>query len=160
MTTYSFIGNAEARLDAKGRVFIPALFRKQLMSSAVIMQKDPYRKCLTFFPEEIWEERAAAFDAEMDEWNSEDSDLQDWFYDSVERLEIDTQGRTLIPKKFLEQIDAVADVAFQGQRNFFIMKSKTVSDADKLKVSDKDRARLLEERMKRKSAATQPESAC
>ena len=34
-----FLGNIEAKADAKGRVFIPATFRKQLH---VHMQPDPF----------------------------------------------------------------------------------------------------------------------
>ena len=41
-----FLGNIEARADAKGRVFIPATFRKQLQAASeerLIMRKDVFQ---------------------------------------------------------------------------------------------------------------------
>ena len=40
-----FLGNIEVRADAKGRVFIPATFRKQLQAASeerLIMRKDVF----------------------------------------------------------------------------------------------------------------------
>ena len=48
-----FLGNSEARTDAKGRVFLPAIFRKQLQAAAeecLIMRKDTYQSCLVLYP--------------------------------------------------------------------------------------------------------------
>ena len=41
-----FLGNIEAKADAKGRVFIPATFRKQLQAASeerLVLRKDVYR---------------------------------------------------------------------------------------------------------------------
>ena len=41
-----FLGNIEAKADAKGRVFIPAQFRRQLQSGSedkLIMRKDVFQ---------------------------------------------------------------------------------------------------------------------
>ena len=43
-----FLGNIEARADAKGRVFIHATFRKQLQIASeekLIMRKDVFQDC-------------------------------------------------------------------------------------------------------------------
>ena len=45
-----FLGNIEAKADTKGRVFIPAIFRKQLQAASeerLIMRKDVFQDCLT-----------------------------------------------------------------------------------------------------------------
>ena len=44
-----FLGNSEAKTDAKGRVFLPAVFRKQLQAASqecLILRKDTYQDCL------------------------------------------------------------------------------------------------------------------
>ena len=49
-----FLGNIEAKADTKGRVFIPAIFRKQLQAASeerLIMRKDVFQDCLTLYPE-------------------------------------------------------------------------------------------------------------
>lgn len=41
-----FLGNSEAKTDAKGRVFLPAVFRKQLQAASqecLILRKDTYQ---------------------------------------------------------------------------------------------------------------------
>ena len=51
-----FLGNIEARADAKGRVFIPATFSKQLQAVSeerLIMRKDVFQDCLTLYPESV-----------------------------------------------------------------------------------------------------------
>lgn len=44
-----FLGNIEAKTDAKGRVFIPAGFRKQLQAASeerLVLRKDVFQDCL------------------------------------------------------------------------------------------------------------------
>ena len=51
--------NIEATADAKGRVFIPATFRKQLQIASEekrIRRKDVFQDCLTLYPESVWNE--------------------------------------------------------------------------------------------------------
>ena len=48
-----FLGNIEAKADAKGRVFIPATFRKQLQAASeerLVLRKDVYQDCLVLYP--------------------------------------------------------------------------------------------------------------
>lgn len=54
-----FLGNSEAKTDAKGRVFLPAVFRKQLQAASqecLILRKDTYQDCLVLYPENVWNE--------------------------------------------------------------------------------------------------------
>ena len=47
----TFIGHIEARLDGKGRVFIPASYRKilaEMGSSHIIMRRDTDNECIIF----------------------------------------------------------------------------------------------------------------
>ena len=46
-----FLGNSEAKTDAKGRVFLPAVFRKQLQAASqecLILRKDTYQDAWYF----------------------------------------------------------------------------------------------------------------
>ena len=45
---FRFLGNLEAKTDAKGRVFIPAGFRRQLQSASeerLVLRKDVFQDC-------------------------------------------------------------------------------------------------------------------
>ena len=49
-----FLGNIEAKTDAKGRVFLPATFRKVLQTGGeetLMMRKDVHQRCLVLYPE-------------------------------------------------------------------------------------------------------------
>ena len=48
------LGNIEAKVDAKGRVFLPAVFRKGLQTEreeSLVMRKDVFQSCLVLYPE-------------------------------------------------------------------------------------------------------------
>lgn len=52
-----FLGNIEAKTDTKGRVFIPAGFRKQLQAASeerLVLRKDVFQDCLILYPESVW----------------------------------------------------------------------------------------------------------
>ena len=55
-----FIGNIEARTDAKGRVFLPAVFRKELQpvsDDGLVLRKDVFQPCLVLYPASVWNEQ-------------------------------------------------------------------------------------------------------
>ena len=52
-----FLGNIEAKTDAKGRVFLPSVFRKVLQSAGeerLVLRKDVHEACLVLYPETVW----------------------------------------------------------------------------------------------------------
>ena len=71
----TFIGNIEARLDEKGRIFVPASYRKILAESEskrIVMRRDTDNECLMFYPEHIWNEKVEQMRQVLDEWDPED----------------------------------------------------------------------------------------
>ena len=58
-----FLGNIEAKTDAKGRVFLPATFRKVLQAGGeevLVMRKDVHQRCLVLYPESVWNRKMDA----------------------------------------------------------------------------------------------------
>jgi MraZ protein len=147
----AYIGNIEAKVDAKGRVFIPASYRKLLADTEkerVVMRKDPTHCCLTIYPESIWNQKLDNFKSKLDEWNPTDQLLLMQFVSDAEFLDIDNQGRVLLQKKYLEMIQADSDVLFVGAIDRFCVWSKAVYESTKL--STEEFARLMNEKMTRK----------
>lgn len=113
----TFIGNSEAKLDAKGRVFVPSAYRKLLPEAErerLVMRIDPDNACLVLYPEGVWNRKVADFKEKLDEWNPEDQMLLMQFVSDAEWLDIDAQGRVLLPKRYLQQIGASSSVLFVG----------------------------------------------
>jgi len=115
-----FIGNINAKTDEKGRVFVPATFRKILQLSGeerLILQKDIYKDCLILYPETVWKERLKKLRETLDEWDEEQQNLFRRFSWMVETVEIDSNGRILIPKKYLQMANIANTVCFFGMND-------------------------------------------
>ena len=56
-----FLGNFEAKADAKGRIFVPAVFRKLLQLQGeewFVLRKDIFQDCLVLYPGSVWEKES------------------------------------------------------------------------------------------------------
>ena len=72
----TFVGNIEGRLDEKGRIFIPAAYRRILAeaeSKYIVMRRDTDNECLMFYPEQVWNEKVETLRATLDEWTRRSS---------------------------------------------------------------------------------------
>ena len=112
-----FLGNIEAKTDAKGRVFLPSTFRKVLQASgeeSLVMRKDIHQKCLVLHPESVWNERVDALRARISEWDDEGKMLLRQYMKEAEILTLDGNGRFLIPKRYLQMAEIAQTVRFIG----------------------------------------------
>ena len=115
-----FLGNIEAKIDAKARVFIPAVFRKLLQSTAqntLILRKDIFQNCLVLYPLQVWEEELAKLRERLNRWDKVEQQLFRQFVVDADRLEIDANGRILIPKRYLQMVNIKSDIRFLGVDN-------------------------------------------
>ncbi len=115
-----FLGNIEARADEKGRVFIPAGFRKQLVAASeekLVMRKDVFQDCLVLYPESVWEEDLNELRSRLNKWNSKHQAIFRQFVSDVEVLTPDGNGRILIPKRYLQLTGIQNEVRFIGVDN-------------------------------------------
>ena len=120
----TFVGNIEGRLDDKGRIFIPAGYRKILAEAEckrIVMRRDTDNACLMFYPEAVWNEKVEQLRAALDEWDPEDQLILMQFMADAEYMEMDGQGRILLQRKNLETIGAQQDVLFVGMLNRFAL---------------------------------------
>jgi MraZ protein len=112
-----FLGNSEAKTDMKGRIFLPAVFRKQLQSSAeecLIMRKDTYQSCLVLYPESVWNNQMNELRSRLNLWNPKHQMIFRQFVSDVEIITLDSSGRFLIPKRYLKLANIEQEVRFIG----------------------------------------------
>jgi MraZ protein len=115
-----FLGNIEAKIDAKARLFVPAAFRKILQSSGqntLILRKDLFQNCLVLYPLAVGEEEVAKLRSRLNRWDMEQQALFRQFVVDAERLEMDANGRILIPKRYCQMTGIATDVRFLGIDN-------------------------------------------
>lgn len=112
-----FIGNIEAKADNKGRVFLPACFRRILQAEGcdkIMLRKDVYQNCLVLYPVSSWDEQLDLLRSHLDKWNSKHQMIFRQFVADVEELGIDSNGRILLPKRYLALADIKQEVRFIG----------------------------------------------
>lgn len=112
-----FLGNIEAKTDAKGRVFFPAIFRKVLQAASeesLVMRKDVFQPCLVLYPESVWNEQMDTMRKSLNRWNREEQEIYRQFVSDVELVTLDGNGRFLIPKRYLKMADIEQGIKFIG----------------------------------------------
>jgi len=117
----SFTGNIHAKTDAKGRVFVPASFRKILQSSEesfLVLRKDIYKDCLVLCLKSTWKEKLDDLRQQLNEWDEEEQDLYRTISALVENVELDSNGRLLISRKYLQMAKITNAVCFVGMNKF------------------------------------------
>ncbi len=145
----TFIGNIEARLDEKGRIFIPAGYRKilgEMESRRIIMRRDTDNECIIFYPEQVWNEKVGQLRHALNEWDPDDQMILMQFIAEAEILEPDSQGRVLLQKKNVEMIGAQQDVLFVGMLDRFALWSPSVFREKQM--PQKDLAERIRQKMK------------
>lgn len=112
-----FLGNIDAKVDAKGRIFVPAIFRKQLQGADedyLVLRKDVFQDCLVLYPGSVWEAEIDILRSRLSKWNAEQQQVFRQFVLDAERIEMDASGRILLSKRYLQIAQIDVDVRFLG----------------------------------------------
>lgn len=115
-----FLGNIEAKTDAKGRVFIPSAFRKQLQAASeerLVLRKDVFQDCLVLYPESVWFATQNQLRQRLNKWNAQHQQIFRQFVSDAELMVPDGNGRILLPKRYLQMAGIQSDVRFIGVDN-------------------------------------------
>ena len=115
-----FLGNIEAKTDAKGRIFVPAVFRKRLQGAEeefLVLRKDIFQDCLVLYPGTVWENEIETLRGRLNKWNREQQQVFRQFVLDAERIEMDASGRILIPKRYMVLVGIESEVRFLGVDN-------------------------------------------
>ncbi|MBO0778929.1 MAG: division/cell wall cluster transcriptional repressor MraZ [Ktedonobacteraceae bacterium] len=110
-----FLGEYEHTIDAKSRLAIPARFRSQMDRGAVISKGQG--ACLSVYTIERWEERSNELVASKS--GEELRDFERRIYPSASEVELDGQGRIVIPAKLRAYARLGNDVTIAGVRDHF-----------------------------------------
>ncbi len=139
----TFLGKIDAKLDAKGRVFVPSVFRKVLSEEErerIVVRMEADEKYLLVYPESVWNRQVVELQSKLNEWDPEDQMLLMQFVGDAEVLEFDAQGRVLLPKRLQVRMGLESEIVFVGMVDKIAMWNKSVYEeqfAVKSKLSDR-----------------------
>ena len=117
-----FMGEYNDTIDAKGRLIVPAKFREQLGEAFVITNGND--GCLNIYTNEDWETFLGKLQLLPN--NRDKREIVRKFVAQANMVEIDKQGRILVPPALREHAGLEKDVVLAGV-------------IDKIEVWDKDR---------------------
>ena len=143
-----FTGNIDAKVDEKGRVFVPSSFRKILQrekEQGLILRRDIFQRCLILYPVVVWDEQVDAITAKTNMFDRNGRNALRQFDAGAEAVSLDSGGRILIPKRYLEEAGIKNDVRFIGMDNTIEIWNR--QDAEALRNQPDELADSLEKMM-------------
>lgn len=116
-----FRGVNPINLDAKGRMALPARYResvREYSEGRMVVTIDTEDKCLLLYPQPEWDEIQARIDA-LSSFNKAVRRIQRLLTGHATDLELDANGRMLLPAPLREYAQLDKKIVLLGQGNKF-----------------------------------------
>ena len=113
-----FSGEYECKVDAKGRMVLPAKIKGRLPESSgnEIVVSRGFEKCLVVYPMLEWKKIFSKVMG-LNEFNEEYRSFQRNFFRGNTEIELDATGRLLLPKTLIRYADIEKEVIAVGIGN-------------------------------------------
>ena len=144
------IGTYECKIDVKGRLLIPSAFKKQLapvIAKGFVLKRAVFQNCLELYPLEQWEELIKKVNS-LNRFKKKNNDFIRRFTAGVKFIELDSNGRLLIPRDLIEFSNINREVTLSTSVNIIEIWDKS-SYEKAIADSRDDFAQLAEEVMGR-----------
>jgi len=128
MTTSTFRGTYEHTLDDKGRISLPAKFRKVLPKATLVLVPGPNGQ-LNLFTEEGFDEWIDSLLGEGSfESDARKDQLVDFYYGDAENVDVDSAGRISISTTLRKRANLTDKVLVKGARSHISLWSQAAWD--------------------------------
>jgi len=143
-------GEYECKLDAKGRLIIPAALKKQFPKAAknILFINRGFEKCCVLYPSNEWELIATEIN-KLSDYIKKEREFKRYFLRGASQLSMDNASRVLIPKSQLEYAGIKTEVVLLAYGNKIELWSKANYDK-MLSEEPADFSSLAEEVMTKK----------
>ena len=144
----TIIGTYECKVDAKGRLLIPAPLKKQLTTSLLdgfVLKRSVFQPCLELYPMKEWNLMMEKIN-KLNRFVKKNNDFIRRFTAGVKVVEIDALGRLLVPKDLVIFASINKEVVFSSAVNIVEIWDKDLYEKS-ISGEDLDFADLAEEVM-------------
>lgn len=115
----SIIGTYECKVDAKGRLLLPAPFKKQLavsLQEGFVLKRSVFQPCLELYPMSEWNLMMQKIN-KLNRFVKKNNDFIRRFTAGVKVVEIDNLGRLLVPKDLTTFAQISKDIVLSSAVN-------------------------------------------
>jgi MraZ protein len=103
----SFVGDILCKIDDKGRLSFPSVFKKQVSKQAqnrFVLKKDIFEDCIILYPYDEWEKQIEILRSRLNPYNRQHARFLRQFFKDTAEVGLDNNGRLLLPKRLTEQV--------------------------------------------------------
>ena len=125
-----FLGEFECKLDAKGRLMLPAGLRKQMPEAereGLVVNRG-FEKHLVIYTRKEWDTIVEDLN-KLNQYEKKTREFIRYFTRGASELSLDAAGRILLPKSLMEYAGMGADVVLSSQFNKIEVWAKDAYDA-------------------------------
>ena len=140
-----FLGTHTNRLDAKGRVSIPAPFRAALRGAngaELVLRPSHKHACIEGWPAAAFQALAAPLD-ELDMFGEAHDELAAALYADAHPTEPDKEGRIVLPAELIAHASLSDSVVFMGLGKTFQIWEPAAGERFRVEARERARARTL-----------------
>jgi len=115
----TLIGTYECKVDAKGRLMLPAALKKQLspvLQNGFVLKRAVFQTCLELYPMAEWEVLMQKVN-KLNRFKKKNNDFIRRFTAGVKMIEVDSTGRLLIPKDLTVFANITKDIVVSSAIN-------------------------------------------
>lgn len=144
----TIVGTYECKVDAKGRLLMPAPLKKQLATSlqnGFVLKRSVFQPCLELYPMQEWDLMMQKIN-KLNRFVKKNNDFIRRFTAGVKVVEIDALGRLLVPKDLVVFACIAKEVVFSSAVNIVEIWDKDLYEKS-ISGEDMDFADLAEEVM-------------
>ncbi|SFE24329.1 division/cell wall cluster transcriptional repressor MraZ [Flavobacterium xueshanense] len=144
----TIVGTYECKVDAKGRLLMPAPLKKQLATSlqnGFVLKRSVFQPCLELYPMQEWDLMMQKIN-KLNRFVKKNNDFIRRFTAGVKVVEIDALGRLLVPKDLVTFASIAKEVVFSSAVNIVEIWDKDLYEKS-ISGEDVDFADLAEEVM-------------
>lgn len=134
-----FAGTYNATIDDKGRIVLPASFKKELgdlANESLVIERGLHKECLDIHPEKSWRKRVEDFKSTLDPFNEEDDALLQYFYQNFVKVTMAPNGRINIPDSYLKYAKLEKGAEFIGMGEFIRLLAVTETGRQEMSKSE------------------------
>jgi MraZ protein len=144
----TIVGTYECKVDAKGRVLLPAPLKKQMtlsLQDGFVLKRSVFQPCLELYPMDEWDIMMQKIN-KLNRFVKKNNDFIRRFTAGVKVVEIDSLGRILVPKDLVAFSNITKEVVFSSAVNIVEIWDKDLYEQS-INGEDIDFAELAEDVM-------------